>query len=153
MNLKDVLSLLAERIQPPSTTDKPRQAVVVGYSHVLPAVGHEPTPSSMVTNDHFWRCLEKFLRPSDILLGETGNSFFGALACRLKPGCTIIQQGLWCSIGYCLPASFGASVAVTPHHDDNDDSSYPSLPSQRVILVTGDGSAQMTAQELSTICR
>jgi len=47
-------------------------------------------------------------------------------------------QPLWGSIGYTLPAAFGAQTAQ---------------PQQRVVLIIGDGSAQLTVQELGTMLR
>jgi TPP-dependent 2-oxoacid decarboxylase len=49
---------------------------------------------------------------------------------------TFIGQPLRASIGYTLPALLGACLAV---------------PQRRGILLIGDGAAQMTAQELSTM--
>lgn len=48
------------------------------------------------------------------------------------------NQTLWGSIGWATPASFGASLAV---------------PGRRVILITGEGFHQMTAQEVSQFGR
>jgi indolepyruvate decarboxylase len=48
------------------------------------------------------------------------------------------NQTLWGSIGWATPASFGAAVAA---------------PSKRVVLVTGDGSHQLTAQEIGQFGR
>ncbi|WP_010241013.1 MULTISPECIES: thiamine pyrophosphate-dependent enzyme [unclassified Pseudonocardia] len=45
---------------------------------------------------------------------------------------------MWSSIGYALPATLGCAVAD---------------PARRPVLVIGDGAAQMTVQELSTLAR
>ena len=55
------------------------------------------------------------------------------------PACTTyISQATWGSIGYTLPALLGSLLAA---------------PHRRHLLFIGDGSFQMTAQEVSTILR
>ncbi|KUO66927.1 MAG: hypothetical protein APF80_14340 [Alphaproteobacteria bacterium BRH_c36] len=49
-----------------------------------------------------------------------------------------IGQAFYLSIGYALPATLGAAVAD---------------PSRRPLSLIGDGAFQMSAQELSTLCR
>ncbi|QHA07948.1 indolepyruvate decarboxylase [Streptomyces broussonetiae] len=86
----------------------------------------------------FWPTIQSFLRPGDIVVAELGTSLFGAQAMRLPAGVTFIGQPLWASIGYTLPATLGAQLAA---------------PGRRTILLIGDGSAQVTAQELGTHLR
>jgi indolepyruvate decarboxylase len=85
-----------------------------------------------------WPSVERFLRPGDIVLAELGTSLFGALAMRLPAGATFIGQPLWASIGYTLLATLGAQLAA---------------PVRRTILLIGDGSAMVTAQECGTLLR
>jgi indolepyruvate decarboxylase len=57
----------------------------------------------------------------------------------LPEACTYITGAfVWCSIGYATPALLGAILAS---------------PGRRHILLTGEGSLQMTVQELSTVMR
>ena len=61
------------------------------------------------------------------------------LAVALMPkGATFHNQTLWGSIGWATPAAFGAAVAARD---------------RRVVLVTGEGSHQLTAQEISQFGR
>ena len=53
-------------------------------------------------------------------------------------GATFHNQTLWGSIGWGTPAAVGAAVAA---------------PDRRVVLVTGDGSHQLTAQEIGQFGR
>jgi TPP-dependent 2-oxoacid decarboxylase len=57
---------------------------------------------------------------------------------RLPKGVTFIGQPLWASIGYTLPAALGAGLAH---------------PDRRIVLLIGDGAAQLTIQELGTFAR
>lgn len=91
-----------------------------------------------LTQRHFWQTLEKYLQPHDILLGDQGTSAFGLADLTLPQGASLIVQPLWGSIGYTLPAAFGAQT---------------SQPDRRVVLVVGDGAAQLTIQELSSMLR
>lgn len=57
---------------------------------------------------------------------------------RLPGDVIFLGQPLWASIGYTLPALLGACLAA---------------PGRRGVLLVGDGAAQMTVQELSTVVR
>jgi indolepyruvate decarboxylase len=57
---------------------------------------------------------------------------------RLPAGCSFITQAVWGSIGYTVGALLGTLCAA---------------PERRHILFVGDGSFQLTAQELSTVLR
>jgi indolepyruvate decarboxylase len=98
-----------------------------------------PEPNGTGLEQHgFWQQIQHFLRPDDILIAEQGTACFGAAALNLPHGCRFIVQSLWGSIGYTLPAAFGAQTAE---------------PDRRVVLLIGDGSAQLTAQELGSMLR
>ena len=66
----------------------------------------------------------------------TSNTALSGL--RLPVTAKYICQPIWGSIGYTLPALLGSLLAA---------------PKRRQILFIGDGSLQLTVQELSTIIR
>jgi TPP-dependent 2-oxoacid decarboxylase len=72
------------------------------------------------------------------VLADQGTSFYGMAGHRLASGVTFIGQPLWGSIGYTLPAALGAALA------ERD---------RRIVLLIGDGAAQLTAQELGSFGR
>ena len=78
------------------------------------------------------------LREGDILIAETGTSSMGMGFADMPKGSTFHNQTLWGSIGWATPASFGAALAA---------------PDRRVILITGEGSHQLTVQEISQFHR
>jgi pyruvate decarboxylase len=81
----------------------------------LPAANSaQPSSSSIITHDYLWAALSSWLRPTDILVTETGTSYLGVWATKFPRDITAISQTLWSSIGYALPAAQGA--AVTAHH-------------------------------------
>lgn len=109
----------------------------------IPAFENEPVQEheTAITHDWFWPVVgDKFLRKDDVVVTETGTSNFGILDTRFPEGVTAVSQVLWGSIGYSVGALLGASVACKEL-------------SRRVILFVGDGSLQLTVQEISTMIR
>lgn len=91
-----------------------------------------------LTQESFWQTLQQYLKPGDIILVDQGTAAFGAAAMSLPDGAEVVVQPLWGSIGYSLPAAFGAQTAC---------------PDRRVILIIGDGAAQLTIQEMGSMLR
>jgi indolepyruvate decarboxylase len=92
-----------------------------------------------LTQDAYWKAIQGFLRPGDVIVAEDGASSAGMGRLTLPDACTYITGAfVWCSIGYATGALLGAILAS---------------PGRRHILLTGEGSLQMTAQELSTVMR
>jgi indolepyruvate decarboxylase len=105
---------------------------------VRPAEVSHDYPQGRLTQDNFWKTLQTFIRPGDIILADQGTAAFGAAALRLPADVNFIVQPLWGSIGYTLAAAFGAQTAC---------------PQRRVIVLTGDGAAQLTIQEIGSMLR
>lgn len=98
--------------------------------------------TSKITQQWLWTHVSTFLKKGDIVITETGTSSFGILQTAYPHDALGISQVLWGSIGYSVGALFGASMAAA----DFD-------PSRRVILFVGDGSLQLTVQEISSMIR
>ncbi|BDD57641.1 Pyruvate decarboxylase 1 [Monascus purpureus] len=96
-----------------------------------------------ITHDWVWARLSSWFQNGDVIIGETGTSTFGVWEMRLPKAATVVCQALWCSIGYSVGACQGAALAVK-------DSK---LNTRRTVLFVGDGSFQVTAQEVSTMIR
>jgi indolepyruvate decarboxylase len=94
--------------------------------------------SAKLTHARLWPRLARFLREGDVILAESGTSQSGLSGIRIPAHCTFISQTTWGSIGYTLPALLGSLLAE---------------PERRQLLFIGDGSLQMTAQEISTMLR
>ena len=92
----------------------------------------------LLTQAAYWNAMERFLRPGDVIIAEDGTSIIGAGLMKLPEGCTFISQAVWGSIGYATAALLGTLFAA---------------PDRRHLLFTGEGSLQLTAQEISTILR
>ena len=100
----------------------------------------KPQPQGkLITQADFYRFLScsGLFKPNDIIMAETGTAGIGAREFTLPENVLLFGPVTWLSIGYMLPAALGTSLAR----------------STRTILLIGDGSFQMTAQELSTIIK
>ncbi|ETS79637.1 hypothetical protein PFICI_09490 [Pestalotiopsis fici W106-1] len=106
--------------------------------------------TQLLAQDRLWRVLANILRPGDILLGETGTAGYGVRVMPLPKHARVFTPVTWLSIGYMLPAAQGAALA---QRELIESSNYFGLTRGRTILIIGDGSFQMTVQELSTIVR
>lgn len=105
---------------------------------IAPSAVQPVEPAAVISQQAFWQAMQAFLQPGDLILAEQGTAAFGAAALRLPSQAQLVVQPLWGSIGYTLPAAFGAQTAD---------------PDRRVILIIGDGSAQLTIQELGSMLR
>ena len=94
--------------------------------------------SRKITQAGFWLRIAAFLEEDDVIVAENGTSLSGVAGTPLPKGASVLSQALWGAIGYSLPATFGSMLAA---------------PDRRHVLFIGDGSFQLTAQELSSILR
>lgn len=85
---------------------------------------------------NYYPRFQQLLAANDIVIAETGTFTYGISQLQLPEGATYIGQAGWQSIGYATPAAFGACIAA---------------PQRRVLLFTGDGSLQLTVQEISSM--
>jgi len=93
---------------------------------------------SLISQERFWQRISLFLEKDEILLAEAGTSMFGSLPIKIPDGVMHVCQTLWSSIGYTLGGALGTAIA-----DRN----------RGTVLIIGDGSFQLTAQEISTMFR
>ncbi|WP_439443910.1 alpha-keto acid decarboxylase family protein [Listeria aquatica] len=91
-----------------------------------------------LTQKRYWQAMDAFFEPGDTIIAEQGTSFFGIAPLFLKTKTSFIGQPLWGSIGFTFPATLGSQIAN---------------PDSRHILAIGDGSLQLTIQELGVALR
>lgn len=128
IHMKDVLAALTKQAFRYKTPSFPRPSPI-------PSNG---VSSDRVTNSSVNFRIQQFIVPRDILIVETGIASFTLAPILLPEGVVYHSQTLWGSIGWATPATFGAALAD---------------PSRRVILVTGDGAHQLTANEIGVMGR
>jgi indolepyruvate decarboxylase len=128
VRMKDVLAALSKIL--------PRKTVKAPKVHGL----GEPAgkPNDKITVDYLYPRWQQMLKPDDILIAETGTPSMGLGFAQMPKGSTFQNQTLWGAIGWATPAAFCAAVWA---------------PDPRTILITGEGSHQLTAQEVSQFHR
>ncbi|KAF8898132.1 thiamine diphosphate-binding protein [Gymnopilus junonius] len=112
------------------------QIPVPKFDNVVPQDG-----SSVITHDWLWPRVGQFFKPNDVILAETGTAQFAIVDVRLPSGSDLLSQMRWASIGWAVGAALGACLAIKE-----------GAPRRTVVFV-GDGSLQMTVQELSSLIR
>ncbi|KIY46531.1 pyruvate decarboxylase [Fistulina hepatica ATCC 64428] len=103
----------------------------------------------------FWPIVgEKILKNGDVVIAETGTAAFGMLSVPFPANTTYVSQLLWGSIGYSVGAALGCQLAARDRAAAGVPTSTGApVPSGRTILFVGDGSMQLTAQEVSSMIR
>jgi len=116
--------------------------------HKSPAFPYRSTPehgprvtgnsSDKITMDVLYSRYAAFIRPGDSVVLESGSSSFGISPMMLADDVQVHIQMLWGSIGWATGAAFGIALAD---------------PKRRTILITGEGSHQLTANEIGNMGR
>jgi pyruvate decarboxylase len=161
INAKSFMQKLLSALDP-SKLPRPDTASLGDFRHR--PTPPKPIPQGPITQDGLYDRLNTYLHPHDILLLANGTPLLGARDLLLPPHTTVIASGLWFSIGHMLPAAQGAALAQQdqapptplaspssasgPHEQATEANSAP-----RTVLFEGDGSFQVSAQELSTIIK
>ncbi|KAI8987383.1 thiamine diphosphate-binding protein [Mycotypha africana] len=96
------------------------------------------TTTDIITHNYLWNKIADLIPVNSIVVTDTGTSEFGIFDVHGPKGTQFISQILWGSIGYSVGAALGAAMADR---------------SKRVYLFVGDGSYQLTAQEVSVFIR
>jgi len=128
IELRDILAALLEKLP-----KRDWKRIAPAPPEPVAGSGSEP-----ITAAALYPRWERFLRPNDILMAETGTASMGMGFARMPAGAMFYNQTLWGSIGWATPAAFGAGIAA---------------PHQRLILLTGEGAHQFTVQEISQFAR
>ena len=126
--IDDVLAALCERV---STRCNDHGLKL----ELKPLVGE---PGDATCSDNFYPRLQRRLRSGDTLVIETGTCMTILNKMLLPAGVSAEGQGLWGSIGWATPACLGVAIAKTSGH---------------TWMVTGDGSHQLTLNEIAVMGR
>ena len=128
VRMRDMFVELARQVK--KFTDvklrRPTQAELVGG------------PDDPVTAASLYPRYQRFFKPNDIVVSETGTSASGSGGLLLPDGAVSHTQTLWGAIGWGTGAALGTSVADR----------Y-----RRTVLLTGEGSHQLTANEIGSYAR
>jgi indolepyruvate decarboxylase len=131
VTLKEVLRGVVDAV--PQGTNRPtRQSAPPAAT-----MGDHGDGSAKLTQAAYWQAIQGYIRAGDVLIAEDGTSY-AAFGLHLPRNCTFVSQAIWGSIGYTVGSLLGTLTAA---------------PNRRHLLFVGDGSFQLTAQELSTMLR
>ena len=101
-----------------------------------------------IAQSYIWRRLGQYIRPNDILVADSGTAQFGFSDACFPKNSTYITQLYYGSIGYSVGACVGAAIAQRELYRSGELSELG-----RTILVVGDGSLQLTVQEIGTFIK
>ena len=137
VRLYDFILGLTEKLsrRDPETLEIHRATHGCVHRYTEPYRPHAPTP---LTIKRFFDRVSHFIEKDSIVIAETGVSLFSAAEMLMPDGVTFIGQTFYGSIGYTVGATLGASMAAQD---------------RRAVLFVGDGSFQVTGQDLSTMIR
>ncbi|XP_075517272.1 pyruvate decarboxylase 1-like [Primulina tabacum] len=131
--MKDFLTALAKRLKPNTTAHE-------NYHRIYVPEGHPPKsePKEPLRVNILFQHIQNMLSRETAVIAETGDSWFNCLKLKLPSGCGYEFQMQYGSIGWSVGATLGYAQAV---------------PEKRVLACIGDGSFQVTAQDVSTMIR
>ncbi|XP_042411390.1 pyruvate decarboxylase 1-like [Zingiber officinale] len=132
--MKDFLRALAKRLNKNSTAYENYQRIFVPDGQPLQCAPKEPLRVNVL-----FRHIQNMLSGDSAVIAETGDSWFNCQKMKLPEGCGYEFQMQYGSIGWSVGATLGYAQAVKG--------------AKRVIACIGDGSFQVTAQDVSTMLR
>lgn len=140
INTLELLDLMLERVQASgSTAVASAGGAGAGVGDAASGRGEWVVqPEAALSQERLWPRMAGFIREGDVVYAEAGTSNIGLGSQRMPAGVKYVNSGVWGAIGYTLPGVMGSELAC---------------PQRRHVLFIGDGSFQLTVQELSTILR
>jgi pyruvate decarboxylase len=136
VHLKDFLNGLTALILNVYKND----ATVIEYERLRPDIVPSPSPLSdtKLMRKEVNNQVQALLDKDTTLFAETGDSWFNGINMKLPRGAKFEIEMQWGHIGWSVPAAFGYAMADR---------------SRKVVVLLGDGSFQVTAQEVSQMIR
>ncbi|URD91545.1 Pyruvate decarboxylase isozyme [Musa troglodytarum] len=131
--MKDFLQALAKRLNANTTAYENYRRIFVPEGQPLECQPKEPLRVNV-----FFKHIQKMLSEKTAVIAETGDSWFNCQKLKLPDGCGYEFQMQYGSIGWSVGATLGYAQAAKD---------------KRVIACIGDGSFQVTAQDVSTMLR
>ncbi|XP_058734506.1 pyruvate decarboxylase 2-like [Vicia villosa] len=131
--MRDFLSALAKRINRNNTAYENYHRIFVPEGLPQRFGPREPLRVNVL-----FQHIQNMLSSKTAVIADTGDSWFNCQKLKLPEGCGYEFQMQYGSIGWSVGATLGYAQAV---------------PDKRVIACIGDGSFQVTAQDVSTMLR
>ncbi|XP_055807624.1 pyruvate decarboxylase 1-like [Solanum dulcamara] len=129
--MKDFLATLGKRL-------KHNPTAYENYRRIYVPEGHPPKcePKEALRVNVLFEHIQRMLSGDTAVIAETGDSWFNCQKLKLPKGCGYEFQMQYGSIGWSVGATLGYAQAAKE---------------KRVIAFIGDGSFQVTAQDISTM--
>jgi TPP-dependent 2-oxoacid decarboxylase len=108
----------------------------IPYSQKAGRFSDDFTSDKKITVTRVFQALSGFLDEENIFLADPGDALFGSIDVSFN--CRFISPAYYASLGFAVPASIGAQLA---------------RPDLRPVVLTGDGSFQMTGMELAVAAK
>jgi pyruvate decarboxylase len=133
IHLRDFLSALARKVEK-------RDATMIEYGRIRyeRAPDKVAKPDAELTRAEIVRQIRPLVTSEGTVFVETGDSWFNGMLLTLPGGARFESEMQWGHIGWSVPAVFGYALGA---------------PHRRVIAMIGDGSFQLTAQEVAQMIR
>ncbi|XP_019188555.1 PREDICTED: pyruvate decarboxylase 2-like isoform X2 [Ipomoea nil] len=131
--MKDFFTELAKKIKKNNTAYENYSRIYISEGSPLKSLPTDPLRVNIM-----FQHIQKMLSSDTAVIAETGDSWFNCQKLKLPTGCGYEFQMQYGSIGWSVGATLGYAQSV---------------PSKRVIACIGDGSFQVTAQDISTMMR
>ncbi|KAI4305305.1 hypothetical protein L6164_028678 [Bauhinia variegata] len=131
--MKDFLQALSKRLNKNTTAYENYHRIYVPDGVPLKSDPKEPLRVNVLFHH-----IQKMLSSETAVIAETGDSWFNCQKLKLPESCGYEFQMQYGSIGWSVGATLGYAQSV---------------PNKRVIACIGDGSFQVTAQDISTMIR
>jgi indolepyruvate decarboxylase len=133
IHLSDFLAGLARKVEK-------RDATMIEYKRITKESRMEAPapPDAKLMRTEVVRQIQALVNADTTVIAETGDSWFNGIGLKLPGGARFEIEMQWGSIGWSVPATFGYAMGAQ---------------NRRVILMVGDGSFQLTAQEVAQMIR
>lgn len=133
VHLSDFLSGLAKTVERNEST-------IIEYNRIRPepSLAYLAEPQAKINRKQISQQIQELLTPETTLFVDTGDSWFTGSQMNLPRGAKFEIEMQWGHIGWSIPASFGYALSESK---------------RQVVVMVGDGSFQMTAQEVSQMIR
>ena len=119
---------------------KPNEGSLIAYRRIAEEkrAPRKSNPTDELTTRALFDRIQSLLNADSAVIAETGDSWFNGMQLDMPKGSRFEIQMQYGSIGWSVGATLGYTLGS---------------PDRRVIALIGDGSFQMTAQEVSTMIR
>ena len=133
---RQLLEIFLELGDKPSSGSITQKTLSANSPDIIPSF--TPENNKPITVMRLMAALNANIAQDSILLVDPGDALFSTLDLQLTNESSFLTSSYWASLGFAIPGAVGA---------------WGARPSQRPIVITGDGSFLMSVLELATLVR